>query len=183
MFSNFIKILFVLTAYSPVFLIIGIVEMINIQKEGYSITFVQSGKEIFNRINLIFCFLILVPISTLILSWAKNNLTRNTIEIKSIKSADVNLPPFIVSYFLPCIELIKKDSTYLLVWSILLAIIILINLKTYFYNPCLKLFGYRYYEVSTKKDVTYTIISKDKLININQVKSYSHLTDYVIIKN
>ncbi len=183
MFSNIIKILFVLTAYSPVFLIVGIVEIINIHKEGYSIIFVESGKEIFNRINLFFFFLILLPLSALIIAWAKNNLTKNTIEIKSIKSADSNLPPFIVSYFLPCIELVKKDSTYLIVWCLMLAIIILINLKTYFYNPCLKLFGYRYYEISTKKDVTFTIISKDKLINANQVKSYSHLTDYVIIKN
>jgi hypothetical protein len=115
--------------------------------------------------------------------WAENSLTKNRIEIKAIKSADFNLPTFIISYFLPCIELVKKDSTYMIVWCVILAIIIFINLKTYFYNPCLKLFGYRYYEISTKKDVTFVIISKEKLINANQVKSYSQLTDYVIIKN
>lgn len=183
MFSNLIKILFVISAYSPIFLIAGIVEIVNITNEGYSISLIESWKEIFNRVNLIFCFIILFPLCALIITWAKNNLTKNRIEIKAIKSADFNLPTFIVSYFLPCIELLKKDSTYMIVWCILLAIIVLINLKTYFYNPCLKLFGYRYYEISTKSDVTFVIISKEKLINANQVKSYSQLTDYVIIKN
>jgi len=183
MFSNFIKTLFVISAYSPVLLIIGVVEILNLNKEGYSITFVDSWKEVFNRINFIFCFFILLPFSILIIKWAENNLTKNKIDIKAIKSADFNLPTFIVSYFLPCIELFKKDSTYLTVWCIILAVIILINLKTYFYNPCLKIFGYRYYEISTKNDVTYTMICKNKLINANQVSTYSHLTDYVIIKN
>jgi hypothetical protein len=183
MFSNFIKILFVISAYSPILLIVGIVEIINNTKEGYSISLIESWKEIFNRINFIFCFLILFPLSAFIMIWAENSLTKNRIEIKAIKSADFNLPTFIISYFLPCIELVKKDSTYMIVWCVILAIIIFINLKTYFYNPCLKLFGYRYYEISTKKDVTFVIISKEKLINANQVKSYSQLTDYVIIKN
>jgi len=183
MFSNTIKILFVISAYSPIFLIVGIVEIININKEGYSISLIESWQEIFNRINLIIFFIMLFPLSPLIMNWAKNNLTANRIEIKAIKSADFNLPTFIFSYFLPCIELVKKDSTYMIIWFVILAIIVFINLKTYFYNPCLKLFGYRYYEISTKKDVTFVLISKEKLINSNQIQSYSQLTDYVIIKN
>ena len=183
MFSNIIKILFVISSYSPIFLIVGIVEIINVTKEGYSISLIYSWQEIFNRINLIFIFTILFPVSPLIMKWAKNNLTTNRIAIKGIKSADFNLPTFIVSYFLPCIELFKKDSTFMIIWCVILAIIVLINLKTYFYNPCLKMFGYRYYEISTQKDVTFVLISKEKLINSNQIKSYSQLTDYVIIKN
>lgn len=45
----------------------------------------------------------------------------------------------------------------------------------------MKLFGYRYYEIATKKEVTYIMISKEKLINPSDIKAYSQLTDYVIL--
>lgn len=183
MFSNIIKLLFVVTAYSPIFLIIGFVEITNILKEHGSIILIKSWNDFFNRINLIFCFFILFLMSYILIKWAQKSLTVNNIEIKSIKSADLNIIPLILSYFLPCIELIKKDTIYLIGWIILLVFIIIINKNTYFYNPLLKFWGYRYYEIATKKEVTYIMISNEKLINVNQVKSYSQLTDYVIINN
>lgn len=183
MFSNIIKLLFVVTAYSPVFLIVGLVEISNIRKEGYNIIWVNSWLDLFNRINFIWCFFILAFICFVLIKFAERNLTINNIEVKSIKSADFNIATLFLSYFLPCIELLKKDTIYLIVWVAILICIIILNKNTYFYNPLLKIYGYRYYEIATKKEVTFIMISKEKLINSNQIKSYSQLTDYVIINN
>jgi len=112
---------------------------------------------------------------------AKNKLTINRIDIKSIRSADLNMNTLLLSYFLPCVELFKKDTIFIIGWVIVLLCLIIINKGTYFYNPILKLLGFRYYDVTTKDGVTYTAISKSKLINANDMKLYSQITDYVIL--
>lgn len=43
---------------------------------------------------------------------ARGKLTINNIGVKSIKSADLNMNSLLLSYFLPCIELFKKDQFY-----------------------------------------------------------------------
>ena len=112
---------------------------------------------------------------------ARGKLTINNIGVKSIKSADLDMNSLLLSYFLPCIELFKKDPIFIFGWFVVLIILIVINRGTYFYNPIIKLFGYRYYEVTTNSGVVYTMISKKKLVNTNEVKRYSQLTDYVIL--
>src|SRR5690606_14010960 len=111
--------------------------------------------DLFNRLNLIFIFLFLVLSCWFIIQLANKKLTKNYIEVKSIKSSDLNMNVLVFSYFLPCIEIYKKDVVYLIVWFLALCIIIYINKGTYFYNPLMKIFGYSYYEIATKKEVTY----------------------------
>lgn len=185
MFSKLIKLIFVITAYSPILFICWFVSVYNILKSNNSIIFIDLNNfkfiELLNRLNLIFLFVLLVLACWYIMILAKTKLTRNNIELKSIKSSDLNMNVLIFSYFLPCIEIYKKDEIYLVGWILFLAIIILINKGTYFYNPLMKIFGYKYYEIVTKKEVTYLMISKEKIINTNDVKAYSQLTDYVIL--
>lgn len=181
MFANYIKLIFVITAYSPIFLVVWIVSLYNSLNEGISIGFVDHYTEIFNKLNFIWIFIILLLISFLLIKKAEKQLTINRIEIDSIKSADLNMSTLLISYILPCIELFKKDSIYIFIWIVLFVIIVIISKNTFFYNPLLKIFGYKYYEVVTKKKITYVMISKKKLINTNQISSYSQLTDYVIL--
>lgn len=187
MFSKYIKLIFAITAYAPVILIWWLVSVYNIVNVEQNIGFINLSEfkfiDLFNRLNLIFIFLFLLFISWYILYSAKNKLTRNNIEIKSIKSSDLNINVLIFSYFLPCIEIYKKDTVYLFGWFFALCIIIYINKGTYFYNPLMKLFGYSYYEIVTKKEVTYLMISKKKLINTNDIKAYSQLTDFVLLNS
>lgn len=187
MFSKLMKLIFVITAYAPIILIWWIVSVYNVLKDGKSIKVIDFPSfkfvNLFERLNLIYLFLLLFLICWYILFLAKTKLTRNNIELKSIKSSDLNMNTLIFSYFLPCIEIYKKDDIYIIGWILILFIIIFINKGTYFYNPLMKIFGYRYYEVATKKEVTYLMISKQKLINTNDVKAYSLLTDYVILNS
>lgn len=187
MFSKLIKLTFAITAYAPVILIWWIVSVYSILNAGETIGFIDFSTfqfiDLFNRLNLIFIFIILVIICWYILYLATNRLTRNTIEVKSIKSSDLNMNVLIFSYFLPCIEIYKKDMIYLIGWILALCIIVYINKGTYFHNPLMKLFGYSYYEIATKKEVTYLMISKQKLKNINEIKAYSQLTDFVLLNS
>jgi hypothetical protein len=187
MFSKLIKLIFVITAYAPILLIWWLVNVSNVLRDDNSIAFIDFSNfkfvDLFNRLNLIYLFLFLVVICWYILFLAKIKLTRNNIELKSIKSSDLNMNVLIFSYFLPCIEIYKKDEIYIIGWLLVLLIIILINKGTYFYNPLIKIFGYRYYEIATKKEVTYLMISKQKIINTNDIKVYSQLTDYVILNS
>jgi len=185
MFSKLIKLLFAITAYAPIILIWWFVSLFNIFKSGGKLQIIIFDDfkilDLCNRTNLIFLFLLLVFFCWLILHLAKTNLTRNNIKIKSIKSADSNINILVFSYFFPCIEIYKKDTIFIVGWILALAIVIFINKNTYFYNPLIKIFGFRYYEISTKNEVTYLMISQDKLINPNDINTYSQLTDYVIL--
>lgn len=185
MFSRLIKLLFVTTAYTPIFFIWWLVSIFNIFNSGGNIQMINFVEfkitDLFNKTNLIFLFLFLSVTCWLILYFAETRLTRNNIEIKSIKSADLNMNALIFSYFLPCIELYKKDTIALIGWFTALLITILINKGTYFYNPLIKCFGFRYFEIATKKEVTFLMISKKKLINASDITAYSQLTDYVIL--
>jgi hypothetical protein len=112
----------------------------------------------------------------------KKQLTKEIINVKSFKTADNNFLPMILSYFLPCIEFYKKDLMFLSIWIFLFLLVVLINKSSYHYIPILKfMFGYRYYEIQTTSDVTFTMLTKQKLINKNQLTSYSEITDYVIL--
>lgn len=187
MFSKLLKITFAITSYAPVILIWWFVSIYSIFNSGDNIVFIDfsnfSCVDLFNRLNLIFIFAILVFICWYILYLATNKLTINSIEVKSIKSSDLNMNILIFSYFLPCVEIYKKDVIYLIGWFLALCIIVYINKGTYFYNPLMKLFGYSYYEIATKKEVTYLMISKQKLKNTNEIKAYSQLTDFVLLNS
>lgn len=185
MFSKSLKLLFVTTAYAPILLIWWLVSIYNIFQIGGSLEIIDFGNfkflELFNRTNLIYLFFLLIICCWFILYLSKTKLTRNYIEIKSIKSSDLNMNILVFSYFLPCIEIYKKDSIFIYGWFLALLITIFINKGTYFYNPLMKLFGFRYYEIATKKEMTFLMISKDKIINAKDIIAYSQLTDYVIL--
>jgi hypothetical protein len=185
MFSKLFKLVFVITAYSPILIIWWVVGVFTfIDEDGKTqinkLTDI-SLSTLTNRFWLVIVFILLLVFCWYLLRLAYSRLTKNHIEVKSIKSSDFNMTTLLISYFLPCIEFYKKDTLFIVAWVVVLFLIILINKNSYFYNPLLKLFGYRYYEISTKKEVSFTMISKRKLINPKDINTYIQLTDYVIL--
>lgn len=185
MFSKLFKTIFVITSYSPILVIWWIVGIFTyIGADGK--TLIRGFSEIKLPHLLINYWLLIIFILLFLLSWflmylAHKKLTKNHIEVKAIKSSDFNMSSFIISYFLPCTEFYKKDIIFIIAWIIIIFIIIVINKNSYFYNPLLKIFGYRYYEITTKKDVSFIMISRKKLINSKDINSYTQLADYVIL--
>lgn len=187
MLSKPFKTIFAITAYAPVILIWWLVSIFSgIDEKGETEILKLSQitiDSLKNKLYLGIAFFGLLLVCYFMLFLIKKKLTRNFIEIKSIKSADLNMNTILFSYFLPCAELYKKDTIFIAGWIVLLLIMIFINRNTYFYNPLMKLFGYRYYEIATKKEVTFIMISKEKLINPDDCNAYSQITDYVIFNS
>ena len=185
MFSKLFKLVFVSTSYSPILIVWWIVGIFSYEDIEHKIQYRNFSELTFeilqNKIFLLIIFIITISILLFTMYLANNNLTRNTLEVKSIKSSDFNSTTILTSYFLPCIELYKKDLIFIFFWFFILILIIFINKSTYFFNPLIKLLDYRYYEIATKKEVSFTMISKRKIINPNDVNAYSQLTDYVIL--
>ena len=125
MFSNLIKFVFILTGYSPILLI-------------YWVVGVYNSKCYLTNIFIVPTFLGLILLCWYILKLAKTKLTVNEIQLKSLKPADNNFMPFILSYFLPCVELHKKDFIFICIWLFLLFLVVLINKNSNHYNPILK---------------------------------------------
>ena len=167
--SNIAQIVFIASAYSPILLICWIA--FAIKTNCYK-----------THLGFLLAFFILLILCWSILYLTKKRLTRNSIKIQSLKPADENIALMLVSYFLPFIELVNKDAMLTYVWIILLVLIILLSKSSFHYNPVLKfVFRYRYYEIQTVKAVSYILVTKQKLIDPEQIKAYSQLTDYVII--
>ena len=133
MLSKFMIYFLATSAYSPILLVVGLVEIANSYLEGKIITYINNWQDFFNRINFIWVFIVFVLILYSIFQKIKRELTIHKIEIKTIKSANVNIIPIIMSFFLPCVELYKKDSIFVIGWIFFLVIIICINISTYFY--------------------------------------------------
>ncbi|MFY8097917.1 MAG: hypothetical protein ACOVMH_08885 [Flavobacterium sp.] len=170
MFSNLLKLIFVATTYSPVLLI------------WYGVG-VYNNKNFNHNFFIVPLFILLLLLCVILLLLSETKLTRNYIELKSVKNAEANIAPLMISYFLPCVELINKNKFFILVWIGILFFMIFIYKRSYFYNPLIMLLGYRYYEIATVKEFTYIMISRNKIINKNQVNAYSQLTDGVILNS
>lgn len=185
MFSKLFKLVFVITSYSPILIIWWVVGIFTyIGEDGKTQIRSLTEIDLSNLINnywLLILFILMLLLCWFVMHLASTKLTKNHIEVKSIKSSDFNMTTLLLSYFLPCIEFYKKDTIFIVAWIFALFIIILINKNTYFNNPLLKIFGYRYYEISTTKGVSFTMISRKKIINTRDISTYIQLTDYVIL--
>jgi len=169
MFSKPIKYLLVATSIAPV---VFVYWLVGILRTGF------FTKNYFLLIILI----VLLLTCKYLLSTAKNKLEVRPIAIKSIKSADHNIISFLFVYLLPIFDFVKKDDYYIWAFIIIIVFVVIINTNTYHFNPLLSLvFGYKFYEIATKKEITFILITKRQLINTEDVKNYIQLTPYVIL--
>ena len=170
MFSRPIKYLLVTTSIAPVIFVYWLVGIL------------RTGSYTKNYFLLIVLITLLFACKYL-LSMAKNKLDIRPINVKSIKSADHNIISFLFVYLLPIFDFVKKDDYYLWAFVIIIVFVVIINTNTYHFNPLLSLvFGYKFYEVATKSEMTFILITKKQLINVEEVKSFVQLTPYVILE-
>ncbi|OMP75211.1 hypothetical protein BW716_31385 [[Flexibacter] sp. ATCC 35208] len=191
MFSNFIKFLLPITGIGPVIFVLWLSNLIA-QKENLSIYLdvtsynsILYGFENFISIN----YLLIVSVSIIILCTAIPRIARRTldhtrIDLKQVKPADINFTPIIFSYLLPFSKIYFteiKDIYYLLfytggviIWSITLH-------NSYHYNLILRLCGYIYYEVQTRKEVTFLLLSRKIVRTPESVTSCIRLADSMLI--
>ncbi|MNK24778.1 hypothetical protein D3C87_430920 [compost metagenome] len=180
MLADYLKFILFSLNFSPVLLILWFVNLITKYSKVHTL-----NKFTYGDFYLLGSFVICIAICWFIIRLARRTLPTHYIQLKSIKSADMNFQPMFLSYFLPIAKLEFKDVNDIVILVVTLLLFLtfaIINNQSYSFNPILRLvFGYKHYEVQTKKEFTYIMLSKKKLINPSQVNSYIQLADYVIL--
>lgn len=192
MYSSFIKFTLTLTALSPILATYWIVNTIQNFRNLSIYLKIDTIDNILLGVNdflknhyLIILFISVVFFCRYILKKAVNSLTIGSINVKSIKPADIQFNAVLFSFLLPFLKLFINDSMGepLFYGTILLCLVsTMISKSSYHYNLIFRFFlGYRNYEIQTKMEVTYLMLSRQKLINPNQITKYVQLTDYMLI--
>lgn len=192
MYSNLIKFILVITSLSPILISYWIVlTILNFNNLDIYLDF-SSGKIIVEGFKDFLCnhYLILIFISVVLLCrhiFLKGirNLSIGSIELKQIKSVDVNFNPILISYILPCFKFQFKNNEELIivVGTVLVYFIYAYIAKnSYHYNLIIRLlFNYKNYEVQTTCEVSYLMLSKEILNNKKQVKTYVQISEHMLV--
>lgn len=193
MLSRTLQIFLALMAFSPILLVLSLVKL-SAYFRDYNVSLIDWDRDaladVLNSMELsgslyIIIFLLLLGLMKWVLYIIHENLTIHNIEVKSIKNSDFHINAAIMSYFLPLFKLKLDEFDSMYFWALLAVFFIfaLNNRRTYNFNPVLTLiFGYRHYEVATKMEVSYVLITNRKLVNPCHVTQYIALMDYVIIE-
>lgn len=119
----------------------------------------------------------LIIIAYLILQLSLKKLERIPIQISSIATADKEVIAFIFAYLLPLLDINHKMLAFVLVLFTFVAF----TTHIYHFNPIFGLFGYHFFEVTTTNGVSYVLMSKRQIRNLNQVTEVILVSDYILI--
>jgi hypothetical protein len=191
MYSNFIKFIFAATAFSPILISYWTVDTFMNRKQLDFFIKLNSVDDFFKgSINvlanhyLLLFFALVVLLCRFLINKAKNELSVGSISLKQIKTSDVNFDRVIFSYMLPFARIPFGGNVDLVLIGVifLYLLFVMVSMSSYHHNLAVRiLLGYKHYEVQTTNDITYLMLSKQKLINKDQVKEYVHVSDYMII--
>lgn len=164
MFSKIMQIMLVTTSISPVLLTFWFKEFSD--KWDF-----RDG--IFYLIAAIFLLILLY----VLIKIAMHKLEKVPLKITQISNADKESIPFIFSYIIPLLEIDKPMVIFLLI----LFFFIIFTTNIYHFNPMLGILGYHQYEVNIEGGSIFILITKKTLINVDQIKKVSQLTNYILI--
>lgn len=191
MYSNFIKFVLTSTGLSPILLSYWIVKTLqNLDNLEFYISidswqkFVDGLENIIFNHYLLFSFILIFVLCKFLFLLGLKNLSIGAIELKSIKPVDVNFNPLLFSYILPWSKFFfedSKDLIFLVGFILIYLIYIYLGKNSYHYNLILRLLGYKNYEVQTKKEMGYLLLSNINLVNVNEVTKYVQISDNMIV--
>lgn len=114
----------------------------------------------------------------------KSNNNLEEIEIESIKPIEFNILPTYIGLFVISMELnsFKKNETIFLLIGILLCIWILFE-KSFYFNILWLVFGYNYYEITSKSNIQFIIISKKRDLKIiKEFKKLARINNFTFLE-
>jgi hypothetical protein len=169
MLSQLLKTYFVATALSPI---------------CFSLAYIAYQRN--NNIELCLLFIsiaILLGASSFkIIEIAKTKLEILSVSIKKAKSTDKEVIGFFVAYVLP---IVFKNSNFdvgsIAIFILLLAFVIW-GTHSFQVNPLLGVFGYHFYEVDTESGITFVLVTKKKIVNVNSIGKVVQLTEYMVLE-
>jgi hypothetical protein len=191
MYSHFIRLVLTLTGLSPILLSYWIVKTLQSFSDLRLFLSIENSNDLISGLKeilvghyLLLAFIIVFLLCRYLFIQGLKNLSIGAIELKSIKSVDINFNPILFSYILPWSKFFFKsneDLIFVVGFIFIYIVYTYIGKNSYHYNLILRLLGYKNYEVQTKKEMGYLLLSKTTLINVNQVTQYVQIADYMIV--
>ena len=161
--SRLVRFLFTLTSLAPMCLV-------------YAALFTFDKDPFFaltqNRIKAGACLATmaaLVGVCLWVLWFYAKKVKQRSLQIYSLRAADSPAIGFVAAYLLP----VAFERTFIVQWEILAVVLIVLAWlvyvsDTYLVNPLLRLFGYRFYEVTTEDQITYILVSNREIVNTDE---------------
>jgi len=170
MLSKLIKILFVLTSFSPVFLTLWFAEF-------------SKRWEIKDGWYYLLWSILLSILCFMIMGISRRKLESMPVKITAISTSDNETIGFIIVYLLPLINQTSMQiNVYLLFFIMLIFFISLFTTNSYHFNPVLGLYGYHFYEVTIEGGITFVLVTKKNMINTKEVNNVVQISEYMILE-
>ncbi|MFZ7103265.1 MAG: hypothetical protein ACOWWO_11515 [Peptococcaceae bacterium] len=168
MLSKLAKACLVSTSFAPVLV-------------TYAFVLWIGNKPIREIVYILFTAILLMLLCLYVLSIAKKKIQIVDFTISSIKTADSEVLGFLVAYLIPFATLASDQiNGAVLIFIFGLFLLVIWSTNSYHINPLLTLFGYHFYEVTTRNNITFLLITKRDLRNTTSVKKVIQLTEYMV---
>ncbi len=173
MISKLLENIFVLTSISPVFLAIGFGRILKNCRDIYAFI-------------LIILFIILIPISRLIIKFSQTKLEVLPVNIKSVAPADKEVAVYLIAYILPVLGIVDLNLATI-IFIVLLLYFAMLTTSNYHFNPILSIQGYHYYEIEIKDSSTecstkYVLMTKRTIKSSKEVTKVVQISDYMLME-
>ena len=114
---------------------------------------------------------------------ALHHLEVRELRIDSARTSDREVISFLIAYVMPLAltGTVKQPDLWSVAFVVSLFGVVVWGTHAYDFNPLLGLLGYHFFEVKNKSGVTYILITKRKIVSVEQITKVVQLTDYVVL--
>jgi nucleoside permease NupC len=168
MFSAVAKFLLILTALSPIALVYGWVT--------------YTEKYYWASMGSLSLCIVLTIVTLYLLHSARKYLERFEFKFNAAEPVDQENITFFLLYLSPLF--VDKLST--LNFNVLVPVLFIYALLTatsyaYHFNPLLSLMGWHFFKITSTEGISYVILTRKKIINVDSISQVGQLTDYMLI--
>ena len=146
-------------------------------------TFVYYPIDRWIAIGFALVAVVLCVLCRVILHFAVKDIQEEPLRIKSVRTADPHVLAYIVGYLYPLVYAqVTTVRLSVLVFVFVVLLLVLYTSKAFNINPVLQmLFRYKFYEVVTRGDFTYVVVSKRKIVNTRTPIDGRQLSPYMYL--
>lgn len=126
---------------------------------------------------------VLAVLCKVILHFAIKDIQEEPLRIKSVKTADSHVLAYIVGYLYPLVyQQFAEVRIGVLIFVFVILLLVLYHSRAFYINPVLQMFyKYKFYEVVTRGDFTYVVVSKRRLVNTRILIDGRQLSPYMYL--
>ncbi|WP_051524146.1 hypothetical protein [Zymobacter palmae] len=104
------------------------------------------------------------------------------ISVTSFKPADKEISGYFVSYLMPLISATSEfiEIGIAVFFSLMFFLFIFVS-KSFYSNPMLSIFGYKFYEITIDTGGSLLLITRENIVNVNQINNIAYATRYTVV--